>query len=160
MTQEQRDPIPYAWRLVASAVIGLLAAAIGTGVHRMGAATNMPYGLALALVLVTLSAMMARSIAGGIGLGLHVVASSLVLYAMSGYGPGGDIMMPTGGAALTTFFSLHATAIWMIGMVALQIVVLELPSSLMAKVFGESANTAAAKRASRSGNRGQKEIRP
>lgn len=129
----RHDPIPYAVRLISCVFIGVATAVIGTGAHRMGAASNVPYGLALAFALVALASVMSRALAGSVGLGLHLIVSSVVVYLMSGYGPGGDIMMPTGGAALTTFFSLNATLIWMGGLLLIQVVVIMLPRTMFAR---------------------------
>lgn len=131
----QRDPIPYAARLASCALVGAVVAVTGTGAHRMGAAQNVPYGLALAFVLVAMGALLSRTLAGTVGAALHLIVSSVVVYLMSGYGPGGDIMMPTGGAALTTFFSLNATLIWMGGLLLVQLAVIMLPRGAVERLM-------------------------
>ena len=128
--QHQRDPIPYIVRLLLCAICGVVAALVGTGAHRMGASVNIPYGLVLGFGLIACSSVMARALAGSIGLGVHLIISSIVVWQMTGYGPGGDIMMPTGGEALTTFFSLRAAMIWFYGMLLVQVAVIVLPSTL------------------------------
>lgn len=129
-SQSRRDPIPFIARLPLCAVCGVLAAMVGTGAHRMGASVNIPYGLALGLALMACSSVMARALAGSVGLGVHLIVASITVWQMTGYGPGGDIMMPTGGSALTTFFSLRAAMIWFYGMLLVQVVVLVLPSTV------------------------------
>lgn len=128
--QSQRDPIPYVVRLLLCALCGIVAALVGTGAHRMGASVNIPYGLVLGFALMVCSSVMARALAGSIGLGVHLIVSSIIVWQMTGYGPGGDIMMPTGGEALTTFFSLRAAMIWFYGMLLVQVAVIVLPSTL------------------------------
>lgn len=136
--QSQRDPIPYIVRLLLCALCGVVAALVGTGAHRMGASANIPYGLVLGFALMACSSVMARALAGSIGLGVHLIISSIIVWQMTGYGPGGDIMMPTGGEALTTFFSLRAAMIWFYGMLLVQVAVIVLPSTLFDR-FGPGA---------------------
>lgn len=110
-----------------SAIYGVLVAMAGTIVHRGGAEWNVPWGLALAFLIVGLSSWNARVRSGLAGLGLHMVAVGIVSYAMAGSGPGGDILVPVGGESLVTFFSKHAGYIWLLGAIAVQLAVLMMP---------------------------------
>lgn len=125
-----RDPIPLPARVALCALIGAVAAVVGTGAHRMGASMNIPYGLLLAFALIAMSTILARALVGATGLAVHLIVASLIVWKMSGYGPAGDILMPTGGSALVTFFSLRASVIWELGAIVIQTAILCLPSRL------------------------------
>lgn len=126
----RRDPIPLPARVALCALLGVVSAVVGTGAHRMGASMNIPYGLLLAFALLAASTVLARALAGASGLAIHLIVASLVIWQMGGYGPGGDILMPTGGSSLVTFFSLRASVIWELGSIVIQTAILCLPARL------------------------------
>lgn len=118
----------YAWHVLAAALLGALAAVAGTMVHRGGGEWNVPWGLALAFLIVGLSTWNARVKSGILGLGVHMVAFGLVAYALAGQGPGGDVIVPVGGVSLRTFLSQHAGYTWLVGAVVVQLAVLLMPA--------------------------------
>ncbi|KAB8286710.1 hypothetical protein [Bifidobacterium avesanii] len=132
----QQQRIPYPARVAICLPIGAVAALVGNVAHRMGAAQNIPYGLLLAFLIIGVGAVFSRGFAGTVGVAVHLIVSSVVVWQMSSYGPGGDILMPTGGASLVTFFSHYATLLWMGGMLVIQIIVVCLPSRLFAGLNG------------------------
>ncbi len=70
--------------------------------------------------MVIISTWSARSRDGVSGLALHLIGSSLVVWTvMSGYGPGGDAMIPVGfgGDDPMPFFSEQAGYMWLYGVV-------------------------------------------
>ncbi|MFT8703892.1 alcohol dehydrogenase [Bifidobacterium aquikefiricola] len=114
-------------RLLISLLLGFFVALVGTVAHRMGAAMNIPYGLLLALVLAGLSAWEARARSGIIGLVLHLVASCFGVGMLAGQGPMGDVLIPVGGAAFTTYFGLYVGYYWLLGLIVVQFVIALLP---------------------------------
>lgn len=133
-THESGETIPYVARVAICLLIGVATALVGNFSHRMGADRNIPYGLLLAFLLIGIGVVFTRSFAGTVGAAVHLIISSLVVWQMSAYGPGGDILMPTGGASLVTFLSRSATMLWMGGMLAIQIVAICLPTRLFARL--------------------------
>ncbi|MFT8649752.1 MAG: hypothetical protein ABF792_04785 [Bifidobacterium psychraerophilum] len=115
-------------RLFIAIISGFLAAAVAGPAHRMGAASNIPYGLVLALLLVGLSAWAARSRSGVLGAGFHLLSSSAMAWLMAFPGPGGDVLVPVGGKGVfLSFFGLHAGYIWLFGVIVVQLVMLVFP---------------------------------
>ncbi|MDF7664108.1 alcohol dehydrogenase [Bifidobacterium sp. ESL0763] len=115
-------------RWLACILTGLAVGMVGTLAHRMGASHDVPYGLLLALALVTVSTWLARARAGATGLALHLIASSGLAW-MVAMGFGGDVLTPIGfgdGSGLP-YFSEHVGYLWLFGMVIVQLVVLFLP---------------------------------
>lgn len=133
---ESRALLPWSHRLPiwARFLIDLCAGAavgvIGTMAHRMGASSNVPYGLALAYLIVVLSTWCARSRDGISGLALHLIGSSLMVWSvMSGYGPGGDVLIPVGfgSDSAVPFFSEYAGYFWLYGIVVIPVLMLVMP---------------------------------
>lgn len=118
----------YVLHVLAAALLGALAAVAGTVVHRGGGEWNVPWGLALAFLIVGLSTWNARVKAGILGLGVHMVAFGLVAYALAGQGPGGDVIVPVGGVSLRTFLSQHAGYTWLAGAVVVQLAIMLMPA--------------------------------
>ena len=117
----------FEWRLAICAAAGAAVGIVGTAAHRMGASANIPYGLALALVIVGISAWSARARCGALGLGFHLVTSSAAAWLLAMPGPGGDVIVPVASSAFTTFFSRQAGYLWLFGMIAVQAVLLLIP---------------------------------
>ncbi|MFT8638780.1 alcohol dehydrogenase [Bifidobacterium sp.] len=130
---EDRSLLPWTFRpnvgvrLFVSLVLGFVVAIIATPVHRMGASENIPYGLVLALILVGTSAWEARARSGIIGLVLHLTASCFGATMLAGQGFMGDVLVPVGGEAFTTFFGLHVGYFWLLGLILVQFVIAMLP---------------------------------
>lgn len=85
VTTPRRSP----GRVFGSAVLGVVVAAVGTGIHR----ANPPWGIVLALLIVFSAAVLARAWArrsGVLALGTTVV---LTILAMGRLGPGGDVII-------------------------------------------------------------------
>lgn len=123
-----RQPVPI--RLLTDLLSGAAVGAVGTMAHRMGASMNIPYGLVLAFLIVILSTWCARSRDGIVGLALHLISSSLVVWTvMAGYGPGGDALIPVGfgSEANLPFFSNYAGYCWLYGVVLIPCIMLLLP---------------------------------
>lgn len=117
-------------RILITILSGLFAGVIGTLAHRMGAWQNIPYGLVLAFVLLIASAWCARSRDGVIGLALHLIVSSGVVWFMAVYGPMGDAMVPIGFSTDNLpYFSQHVGLIWLYGVIVVQFIMVFLPSS-------------------------------
>ena len=118
---------------VSTVVSGFVVAALGTGLHRSGADRNLPWGMVLALALVFFGAWMARRRMGVIGLGFHLIVSSMAVWFLaSTVGPGGDILIGS-SPTFVTFFSANAGIIWILGSVVVQVVVLLFPKRLFEK---------------------------
>lgn len=122
--------LPVWARFLVDLLTGALVGMVGTMAHRMGASSNIPYGLVLAYLLVTVSVWSARSRDGVSGLALHLISSSLVVWTvMAGYGPGGDAMIPVGfgDSASLPYFSNNAGYFWLYGVVLIPLIMLALP---------------------------------
>lgn len=109
-------------------LLGGLSGIAGTLVHRLGATQVFPYGIIIAFLLLISSAYWARSVAGAIGIGLHIIGSSSALWLLMGKGPGGDVLIPVWSPAFTTFVDQHAGIIWLCGSLLVQVCLLILPS--------------------------------
>lgn len=116
-------------RLLITVLAAMVSTGIGTVAQRMGATVDIPYGLILALLLVGLSAWCARSRMGGAGLAFHLIASSITAYMLATGGPLGDALVPlfTSSASIP-YFSRYMTWYWLIGMIAIQAIMLALPA--------------------------------
>ena len=122
--------LPIWGRFLVDLVSGIIVGVVGTMAHRMGASMNIPYGLAIAYLMVIISTWSARSRDGVSGLALHLIGSSLVVWTvMSGYGPGGDAMIPVGfgGDDPMPVVSEQAGYLWLYGVVLIPVVMLVLP---------------------------------
>ena len=123
---------PYALRILITIASGVAVGVIGTLAHRMGAAQNIPYGLLLAFLLLGISTWCARWCArarsNAVGLGFHLIASSAAVWMLTGYGPGGDALVPVGFSGEVPFFCQHAGMIWIYGVIVMQVVMLFLPA--------------------------------
>lgn len=134
MTREDSALLPWSHRLgwIGRASVTILAAAgaavIGTLAHRMGAAANIPYGLALAFIIVALSTWCARSRLGVIGLALHLIVSSGLAWLIAVGAGSGDALIVAGFATEMPFFSQHAGYIWLYGIILIQVAMLCLPA--------------------------------
>lgn len=116
-------------RLLITLLAAIGSTCIGTVAQRMGASVNIPYGLVLALVLVGLSAWCARSRMGGVGLAIHLIVSSITAYMLAASGPLGDALVPLFSAeSPLPYFSRYMTWYWLGGMIAVQTIMLFLPS--------------------------------
>ena len=119
---------PFAIRILITIASGFAVGLIGTAAHRMGAAQNIPYGLVLAFALVIVSTWCARARSNAIGQGFHLLASSAAVWMLTGYGPGGDAMVPVGFSVAVPYFCEHAGVIWMLGVIVIQMIMLFLPA--------------------------------
>ena len=127
--------LPWTHRLgpFGKAVVTLLAGAavavIGTLAHRMGAVSNIPYGLVLAFLVLALSTWCARSRLGAVGVALHLIVSSLTAWGIAVGASQGDALIVAGfGGTAMPFFSQHAGYIWLYGMILVQVGMLMLPA--------------------------------
>lgn len=119
-------PVRYAITLASSVAVGF----VGTFAHRMGASSNIPYGLVLALAIVGMSAWCARSRDGVVALALHLMVSSMAAWGMAmGGADGGDATTPVGfsGSGIP-YFSQHVGYLWLYGLILVQVVLVVLPA--------------------------------
>lgn len=84
-----RNPVA---RLLGCAVLGVVVALVGTGVHRM----NPPWGLVLAYLAVLSSAVLVRAWARGGGMAVLALAILGTTLAASYVRPGGDVLIGDG----------------------------------------------------------------
>lgn len=120
--------VKYGTRVLVTIISACAAGFIGTIAHRLGASSNVPIGLLLALLLVTMSAWSSRARLGVTGLGLHILFSTLALWLMSGYGPGGDAVIVFGFASSDMpWLSQHVGVLWIAGMLFVQVALLLVP---------------------------------
>lgn len=119
----------YAIRLLISFGAGLGVGIIGTLAHRMGALHNIPYGLVLALLVVAVSAWCARSRAGVVGLGMHLISSSGIAWLIATGWPNGSALVPIGFGGSVPYFSEHVGYIWLIGIIIVQCLMVFFPIS-------------------------------
>jgi len=76
-------------RLLGSAAVGVLAAAVGTGAHRF----NPPVGLLLALLIVASAGVLVRAWAGPWGVVVLGAVLLAVIIVLARPGPGGDALV-------------------------------------------------------------------
>lgn len=115
-------------RIALTLLAGAGAALIGTLAHRMGAAYNIPYGLALAFAIIGLSAWSARARLGVSGLALHLIASSAVAWGVAMSATSSNVLIVAGFSSEVPFFSEHAGYIWLYGLIVLQVTMVAMPS--------------------------------
>lgn len=114
----------YAVTLLSAILCGL----IGTFSHRVGAVSNIPIGLIVALLLITLSAWCARSRTAMLGLLAHTVFSSAVAWILALRLIGTAVIVPVGFSGQLPWLSQHAGYIWLYGVILIQLIMLILPS--------------------------------
>lgn len=134
-TSSDRALLPWSHRLggagrvIVTLCSGAFAALVGTFAHRMGASANIPYGLALAFLLVGISTWCARSRCGVAGVGWHLISCSGVAWLIAmGVGGNGDALTPIGFGSDVPYFSDHAGYLWLYGLILLQGALLLMPS--------------------------------
>ena len=96
--------------MLSSALLGIVVAIAGTGIHRV----NPPWGIALALILVFSAAAMVRAWARAPGVVALGVAVALTVLTMSRLGPGGDVLVtaqPVGYAWLGSVVAVAAVTL-------------------------------------------------
>ncbi|RBP98772.1 alcohol dehydrogenase [Bifidobacterium xylocopae] len=142
MRQPHASPVRRARLYPATLLLGALSGLIGTLAHRAGAAGPIPYGLVIAFAMLIVSAWWSRSAAGPVGLGLHLIGSSSLLWLLMGRGPGGDVLIPIGSPAFTGFFDRRAGMIWLIGSLLAQLAVLAIPRSWLSGPGGSPGRPA------------------
>ena len=114
-------------RTLITLLAGAFAAFVGTFAHRMGADMNIPYGLALAFLLIGLSTWCARARMGAVGLALHLIASSITAWGLALTASSGNAVIVGGFQGDMPFFSQHAGYVWLYGLVVVQVIELCLP---------------------------------
>ncbi|PJM75208.1 alcohol dehydrogenase [Bifidobacterium simiarum] len=113
--------------LISGGVVGF----VGSCAYRMGVPQNIPYGLVLSLLLVGISAWSARARSGSIGLGFHLVASGAVTWLLTETATTSRAMIIFGYKSdAYSFIMQKAGVIWLLGMVAVQVVLVMLPDRL------------------------------
>lgn len=127
--------------MLVCALAGVGTAVAGTLMHRMGATINIPYGLVLALLLVALSAWASRLRSGAVGVAMHLIVCSIVVWSFAMYGPGGDVLVAVGFGGAVPFFSQHAGYIWLFGVIVVHLLVVFAPHRW---VYGKPSHRPAA----------------
>ncbi|PLS30521.1 alcohol dehydrogenase, class IV [Bifidobacterium margollesii] len=129
--------MPWSFRLPgwARMLVGLVSGAIvgfvGSCAYRMGVPQNIPYGLVLALLLVGISAWSARARSGSVGLGLHLVSSGMVTWLLTETATTSRAMIIFGYTSDAYSFVMQKSGIiWLLGMVAVQVVLVMLPDRM------------------------------
>lgn len=117
-------------RYLLAFILGLCVGILGTLVQRSGAAAGIPYGMLMAYLLVALASWWVRNDSGSLGLSLHLVSSTVMVWILSMRGPGGDVLMPY--ADFPSFFAKYAAFLWMGGLVLIQFIAICLPESWFA----------------------------
>jgi hypothetical protein len=93
--------------VLGTAVMGVVVAAVGTGIHR----ANPPWGIALALLTVFSAAVMARAWARRSGVVALGAALVLTILAMGVVGPGGDVIIAAQPVGYAWLASVVAVAV-------------------------------------------------
>lgn len=120
--------IGYFPRLLVNMFSALAVSFVGTFTYRNGIDINIPYGLVLAFAILGISIWLSRARSGAVGLGLHLfVSSSFIWFLAARTASNGSILIPAGGAALSTFFSHYSGYIWLYGSIVLHILILIVP---------------------------------
>lgn len=141
-----RLPLTYrgnlALRLLVTALSAFLVGMVGTFAHRMGASSNIPYGLVLGFVILGLSAWSARMRAGYAGLSVHVVVSYWVIWHLAAhYGPQLSLLTPIGFGQESglPFFSIYAGYSWLYGSLVLHVLIFILPQRFCTMIVASKA---------------------
>ncbi|MFR7425814.1 MAG: alcohol dehydrogenase [Bifidobacterium pullorum] len=105
---------PYAVRVRITIVSGVAAGIVGTLAHRRrrGSRTSPPACCWRIPDSRSISTWCARARSNAVGLGFHLIASSAAVWMLTGYGPGGDALVPVGFSGEVPFFRQHAGVIW------------------------------------------------
>ncbi|MBW3087322.1 alcohol dehydrogenase [Bifidobacterium sp. 82T24] len=122
--------MPVWGRLLVCVVAGFAVGLVGSAAHRMGVPWNIPYGLVMSLILVALSTWSARARAGGLGVGFHLIASGFAVMLIASHASNSRALIIFG--YLSDSYSplmQKAGIIWLLGMVAVQVLMLVLPAS-------------------------------
>ncbi|BDR53199.1 hypothetical protein KIM372_11060 [Bombiscardovia nodaiensis] len=139
MSGTRTSSLARLWAYLASLLLGALSGLVGTLAHRMGATGWVPYGLIIAFALLIASSYWSRASAGAIGLGLHIIGASSLIWLLMGYGPGGDVLIPIASPAFTNFVDQHAGYIWLLGSLVVQVLMLLLPKRWFVQRTGAAA---------------------
>lgn len=120
----QSAPIRYVIDIVAA----LLAAIIGTLAHRMGASSNIPYGLILGWLIVGAAAWSARARDGITGFAVYLIVSTLTLQLIARGLPFTDAMIVGLPSPSLPWLSRYCGVIWLYGTLFLEVAMLVVPS--------------------------------
>lgn len=124
----------FASKCAASCVLAVFCAVLGTFAHRMGAMYDFPYGLVIALLLVTLSACFSRMLCGMFGFILHaIVCCSVVWMIALGwfriFGAFRGVLVAVGfGADNLPWIAQNAGYFWLYGIIIVHVVLLFIPN--------------------------------
>lgn len=107
--------------------LSVLVSIIGMFTYRLGAAYNVPYGLAITLAVVGLSTFLA-GVRGGIWHQfVHATISTVIVWILAFMSDSSSTLVAIGGAALTTLWSQKASILWLYGIIIVQILVALFP---------------------------------
>ena len=119
--------LPLWGRYATTCVSAVLYALIGTFVHRAGVDNNIPYGFAIAMILLVLSAWCARCRSGLIGLIVHAVVFSSVAWIIALDFIGSAILVPVGFAIPMPWCAQYVGYFWLYGMLIVHAILLFMP---------------------------------
>ncbi|OTA26389.1 hypothetical protein B9G54_05255 [Alloscardovia macacae] len=135
----KKTALVWCQTLVSGAVIGV----VGTFTYRLGAAYNIPYGLVVTLLVVGALCLLSGGRGGKMGLWhefVHAFVSTAVTWGIALASTQSSSVVAMGGSALTTFWSLHASIVWLYGIFLVQFFVMFLPASLRARFTDEQVS--------------------
>lgn len=116
--------LPLWGRLVTTCFSAAVCALIGTFVHRGGAMNNLPYGFALAMLLLLLSAWCARSRSGWWGLFVHAIVFSIVVWILALGFIGSAVLVPVGFTVPMPWCAQYVGYFWIYGVLVAHVVLL------------------------------------
>ena len=104
-----RDHSGVAVGVVAVVLLGVVVAGCGTMLHRWQLGT-VPLGVGLALLMVLVGGVVARALMDMGGLVLYGLAALLTSQVMTFFGPGGDVLVPSGAPSPVWLLGLPVAA--------------------------------------------------
>ncbi|WP_133119554.1 alcohol dehydrogenase [Bifidobacterium primatium] len=120
--------MPMWARLFVCVLSGFIVGLVGSAAHRMGVPWNIPYGLVLSLLLVGISAWSARARCDGLGVGFHLIASGAAAMLIASHASNSRALIIFGYTSdAYSPIMQKAGIIWLLGMVAVQVLVLVMP---------------------------------
>ena len=121
-------------KCAALCVLAAFCAVLGTFAHRMGAMYGFPYGLVIALLLVTLSACFARMLCGMFGFILHAIVCCSVVWMIAlgwfrVFGAFRGVLVAIGfGVDNLPWIAQNAGYFWLYGIIIVHVVLLCMPN--------------------------------
>lgn len=108
-------------RVLGALLLGVVAGAVGTVMHR----STRPWGIVVCLLLVLAAAVVVRAASGWVGSFGLLTGLFVSVQVLSGHGPGGDVLVPADGAI---------GWVWAVGSLAVALAVALVPKTWFAEV--------------------------